>query len=207
MRVRVFDFKGTAKEYEKFVTSPFGAALVNRVKNQTVQVSESDFNPDADDEAAQLADAETSAPPASGEPGAVPGVSEDGQSAVREQLTNNPASDLFEQFLAKTTTWPSVKVHGIKIRRSPAGAPLDFTRYLRVRREGSQLGAFAYVHPTSGLIEPRLRYDTDAELHAIAPRARRHTKSHPEYRVVINIVDQESLDQAVALARLAYDRT
>ena len=204
MKFTWIELEGTPDELKQFRVT---GALFDRLSDRAVRVPDSDFDPDADDAAAEMADAEASADAAPSGPGTIPGVPADGQAAVRAQLDENRASDLFEQFLAETSSWPSVKVVGIKIRRSPAGAPLDYTRYLRVRKEGSQLGAFAYVTPSLGLIEPRLHYDTDAELSAIAPLARRHSKGHSEYRVVISIVDQETLEQAIALARLAYDRT
>lgn len=169
--------------------------------------SDSGFDPDADDAAAELADAEAASTPAPSGPGTVPGVPVDGQAGVQDQLAENPAADLFKRYMAETSSWDSAKVVGIKPRRSPAGAPLDYSRYLRLRKEGSQLGAFAYVNPSSCLIEPRLHYASDAELHKVAPRAERHTKGHPEYRVNIWITDEKSLEQAVKLSRLAYDRT
>lgn len=204
MKVTVFEIEGTADELKE---SPALAAVVERLSNRAVHVPDSDFDVDADDAAAEVADAEASAAPAPNEPGAVPGVSADGQADVREQLTKNPAPELFEKFLADTTSWPKVKVHGIKIRRSPAGAPLDYTRYLRVRKAGSQFGGFVYVNPTTGTIEPRLNFPDDDALQAVAPAARRTFTGHRAYRAAIEIVDQSTLAQALDLARQAYDLT
>lgn len=205
MRVKFnFKFEGTEDELRE---SPGLAALMEGLSTWATRAPDATFDPDADDAAAEMADAEAATPPAATGPGTIPGVPVDGQDAVRAQLDENRASELFERFLAETATWPSAKVVGIKPRRSPVGSPLDYSRYLRIRKEGSQLGAFVYVNPASGLVEPRLHYATDAELHAVAPRAERHDKSHPAYRVNIYIVDEETLDQALSLARLAYDRT
>lgn len=204
MKVTVCEFDGTPEEFQN---SPVLAALFERLGERAVRAVSLDMDPDADDAAAEAADAEAAVTSAPDGPDAIPGVPLDGQVEVGVQLDKNAAADLFRAFLAETSSWNSVKVIGIKPRRSPAGAPLDYTRYLRVRRVGSQLGAFVYVTPSSGLVEPRLSFPTDDELHDIAPGARRHDKGHREYRVVIEIVDQSTLEQALKLARLAYDRT
>lgn len=204
MKVTAFEFEGTPEELKD---SPVLTALFERLGEHAVQASSFDIDPDADDAAAEAADAEAAVAPAPDGPDTVPGVPLDGQAEVKAQLDKNANRDLFREFLAETSSWTSVKVIGIKLRRSPEGTPLDYTRYLRVRKVGSQLGAFAYVTPSSGLIEPRLNFATDDELHAIARGARRHDKGHREYRVVIEIVDRDTLEQALRLARLAYDRT
>lgn len=204
MKVTVFEFEGTPEELKD---SPVLSALFERLSERAVQATSFDIDPDADDAAAEAADAEAAVAPAPDGPDTIPGVPLEGQAEVAAQLDKNAADDLFREFLAETTSWPSVKVIGIKPRRSPAGAPLDYTRYLRVRKVGSQLGAFVYVTPSSGLVEPRLSFGTDEELHTIAPGARRHDKGHREYRVVIEIVDRSTFEQALKLARLAYDRT
>lgn len=196
IRAIAFEFEGTPVELADTNID----TLLERLSEWAVHVRSSDIDPDADDAAAE-------AEAAAEGPDAIPGVPLDGQAAVRAQLDQNAAGDLFEEFLAETSSWPSASVIGIKPRRSPAGAPLDYTRYLRVRKVGSPKGAFAYATPSSGLVEPRLNFGTDAELHAIAPQAWRHDKSHEAYRVNIEIVDRATLEQAIALARLAYDRT
>ena len=177
MKVTVFEFDGSPEELKE---SPVLSALLERLSEQAVRAAGVDIDPDADDAAAKAADAEAATTPAPAGPHTIPGVPLDGQSEVEAQLDKNAAAALFREFLAETSTWPSVKVFGIKPRRSPAGAPHDYTRYLRVRKVGSQLGAFAYVTPSIGLIEPRLNFATDDELHAIASAAHRHDKSHPD---------------------------
>src|SRR3954447_4626869 len=132
MKFTWIELEGTPDELKQL---PVGNALFDRLSDRAARVPDSDFDPDADDAAAEMADAEASAGPAPSGPGTIAGVAADGQAAVRAQLDENPASDLFEQFLAETSSWPSVKVVGVKIRRSPVGAPLDFTRYLRIRKE------------------------------------------------------------------------
>ncbi len=204
MKVTVFEFEGDPAELKD---SPVLSALFDRLSKRAVQATSFDIDPDADDAAAEATDAEAAIAPAPDGPDTIPGVPLDGQAEVQAQLDKNPASDLFCEFLAEASSWTSVKVIGIKPRRSPAGTSLDHTRYLRVRKIGSQLGAFAYVTPSSGLIEPRLNFTTDDELRAIAPSARRHDNGNRAYRVVIEIVDRSTLEQALKLAQLAYDRT
>jgi hypothetical protein len=53
----------------------------------------------------------------------------------------------------------------------------------------------------------RLTFDSEEELHAIAPNAGRTFTGHRAYRVLIRIADDETLKQALTLARMAYDRT
>lgn len=202
MMVTVFEFEGTPEELGE---SPVLSNLFDRLSQRAVQATSVDIDSDADD--AETAYAEAAAAPAPDGPDTIPGVPLDGQAEVKTQLAKNSADNLFRKFLAETSSWSSVKVFGIKPRRSPVGAQLDYTRYLRVRKVGSQLGAFAYATPSSGLIELRLNFATDDELHALAPEARRTFKGHREYRVVIEIVDRSTLEQALKLARLAYDRT
>lgn len=138
---------------------------------------------------------------------AVPGVPPEGQAAVKAQLASNPAAQQFRAFLAEAITWQKVGVHGVKPKGSAAGAPLDYSRYLRLRKRGSQLGGFVYTRPTSGTINIRLAFDSDEQLHAIAPDAERLFTGHRAYRVLLRIVDDKTLKQALTLARMAYDRT
>ncbi|NUK85840.1 hypothetical protein [Streptomyces lunaelactis] len=47
--------------------------------------------------------------------------------------------------------------------RQKLGDGLDYGSYLRLRRQGSQMGGFAYVHAETGLVNLRLQL-TEAEL-------------------------------------------
>ena len=71
---------------------------------------------------------------------------------------------------------------------------------------GSSVGGFAYVFPESGHINFRLSFNTDQELATIAPSAWRTQTGHEQYRVTMQLRD-ENLEEALALARMAYDRT
>lgn len=139
---------------------------------------------------------------------AIPGVAHEGQETVRALLRGNPAADHFVEFLAEATAWPDVKVHGIKRQRAEAESGLDYGEYLRVRRQGSPKGAFAYVYAHNGVINLRLPYDTDDELlRSLAPAAYRLEGGNHEYRINVRIVDEETRDQAIQLAKVAYERT
>lgn len=137
----------------------------------------------------------------------VPGVPEEGQLTVKAQLANNPAAERFRRFLAETSNWSNVVVHGIKPKGSQSGAPIDFTRYLRLRRHGSRFGGFVYTYPIDGHVNFRLAFESDEELHDVAPGAWRSTKGHHQYRTSIRIIDDSTLNQALELARRAYKGT
>ncbi|MFE7889750.1 hypothetical protein [Streptomyces sp. NPDC057412] len=137
--------------------------------------------------------------------GDVPGVAEEGQSAVKAQLAFNPAVQQFLDFMAEATSWEGVGVHGIKRKTWQEGDPLDYTGYLRLRRRGSQYGGFVYAFPSTGLINSRLQYSD--EIGRLAPNAYPLTKGNYQYRVNIQIHDESTLKQALALAELAYSAT
>ncbi|MFJ9982388.1 hypothetical protein [Streptomyces cyaneofuscatus] len=137
----------------------------------------------------------------------LPGVPDEGQEAARALLRRSPAPDLFVRFLAEATRWENVQVHGIKRQNAKPGAPLDYSRYLRLRRQGSQFGGFAYVYAEHSSINLRLHHTRD-QLDAIgATRARTRVTGHRAYRVSIDLTDETSLTQALHLAELAYAAT
>ncbi|MFF0299812.1 hypothetical protein ACFYTV_03925 [Streptomyces sp. NPDC004562] len=137
--------------------------------------------------------------------GDVPGVAEEGQSAVKAQLAFNPAVQQFLDFMTEATSWEGVGVHGIKRKTWQEGDPLDYTGYLRLRRRGSQYGGFVYAFPSTGLINSRLQYSD--EIGRLAPNAYPLTKGNYQYRVNIQIHDESTLKQALTLAELAYSAT
>ncbi|MEU2100362.1 hypothetical protein ABZ741_38850 [Streptomyces globisporus] len=107
----------------------------------------------------------------------------------------------------EATRWENVKVHGIKRQDSQPGASLDYSRYLGLRRQGSQFGGFAYVYAENSRITLRL-HRTRHQLDAIgATRARTRITAHRAYRVSIDLTDETSLTQALHLAELAYAAT
>ncbi|MER5733743.1 hypothetical protein ABT084_36340 [Streptomyces sp. NPDC002138] len=139
---------------------------------------------------------------------AIPGVAVEGQETVRALLRGNPAAVRFVEFLAEATSWPDAKVHGIRRQRAEPESALDYGDYLRVRRQGSPKGAFAYVYAHNGVINLRLPYNTDDELLGrLAPAAYRLEGGNHEYRISVQIVDEATRDQAIQLAKVAYDRT
>ena len=137
--------------------------------------------------------------------GDVPGVAEEGQSTVKAQLAFNPAAQQFLDFMMEATSWESVGVHGIKRKTWQEGDPLDYTGYLRLRRKGSQYGGFVYAFPSTGVINFRLQHSD--EIAELAPDAYPLTKGNHQYRVNIQVHDESTLKQALALAERAYDAT
>ncbi|MFI1352467.1 hypothetical protein ACH4TV_02570 [Streptomyces sp. NPDC020898] len=137
--------------------------------------------------------------------GDVPGVAEEGQGTVKAQLAFNPAAQQFLDFMTEATSWENVGVHGIKRKAWQEGDPLDYTGYLRLRRKGSQYGGFVYAFASTGVINFRLRYSD--EIAELAPGAYPLTKGNFQYRVNIQVRDENTLKQALALSELAYDAT
>ncbi|MFI0013018.1 hypothetical protein ACH475_14085 [Streptomyces globisporus] len=137
----------------------------------------------------------------------VPGVADEGQDVVRALLRRSPAADLFVRFLREATGWDNVAVHGIKRKGAQPGDPLDYSDYLRLRRQGSQMGGFAYVYAEHSVVNLRLscsRHELD-EMGATLARTR--DTGHQSYRVSVDLKDEASLEQALQLARTAYDQT
>ncbi|MEW2297517.1 hypothetical protein ABZ719_33255 [Streptomyces sp. NPDC006743] len=141
------------------------------------------------------------------EGGHIPGVPEEGQDTVRGLLQHSPAPELFLRFLAVTAGWENVFVHGIKRKGAQPDVPLDYSRYLRLRRQGSQKGGFAYIYPERSSINLRLNY-TDQQLEELGiTTARTLTTGHREYRVSVDLSNEQSLADALELAELAYNAT
>lgn len=209
MKIRSFEIEASPEELD--ASSTLTELLARLTGQSNSRPGDSHAVPvedvEADDAAAEQAAAEAAETPTPTTPDAVPGVAAEGQSTVDRLLDMNPARDQFERFLAETITWPSVRVIGIKPKGHVAGAPLDYSRYLRLRRTGSQFGGFAYIYAETGFCHLRLKMATDNDLHEIAPDAWRTPKGHHEYGVAINIVDDSTLKQAIELARQAYDLT
>ncbi|MCC9309283.1 hypothetical protein LN042_19700 [Kitasatospora sp. RB6PN24] len=138
----------------------------------------------------------------------IPGVAEEGQSATTALLSRNEAAGYFVRFLSEATGWENAAVFGVKRKSAQAGDPLDYSDYLRLRKVGSHLGGFAYVYADTGRVNLRLNYDNSpAALQALAPAAFVVHTGHRAYRVSIDIADEDTLQQAVQLAKIAYDLT
>jgi hypothetical protein len=188
MKLTVFQFEGTAEELD---ASQALRELTQPHHGTTTVVQQ----------AAQPGQA------APGVPSRIPGVADEGQDAVRALLRRSPAPALFVRFLAAATGWDNVGVHGIKRKGAEAGDPLDYSRYLRLRRQGSQLGGFAYIYAEYSTINLRLNYG-EAQLDELGiTTARTLTTGHREYRVNVDLTDETSLADALQLAELAYNAT
>ncbi|MFD7513089.1 hypothetical protein ACFV5N_27650 [Streptomyces sp. NPDC059853] len=140
-------------------------------------------------------------------PARIPGVADEGQETVRQLLVRSPAPGLFVRFLKEASRWDKVGVYGIKRKNALTDAPLDYSRYLRLRRQGSQFGGFAYVYPEYSTINLRLNY-SQRQLDELGTKsARTLTTGHREYRVSVDLTDEPSLADALQLAELAYNAT
>ncbi|MER7900990.1 hypothetical protein ABTX62_34235 [Streptomyces sp. NPDC096046] len=140
-------------------------------------------------------------------PARIPGVADEGQESVRQLLGRSPAPGLFVRFLEETTRWDNVGVYGIKRKNALPDAPLDYSRYLRLRRQGSQFGGFAYVYAEYSTINLRLSYSQQQLDELGIKSARTLTTGHREYRVSVDLTDETSLADALQLAELAYNAT
>ncbi|WP_328786108.1 hypothetical protein OHT68_49135 (plasmid) [Streptomyces canus] len=188
MKLTVFQFEGTPEELDasqvlhELTQSHNGGSTVVRTSAQ--------MNPIRD-----------------GLPLRIPGVPDEGQGTVRALLQDSPASELFVKFMRKTTSWNNVVVRGIKRKTAQPGAPLDYSRYLRLRKQGSPFGGFAYVYPEFSKINLRLNYTNEQLSDLNITTARTLTTGHREYRVSVDLKGDESLAEALRLAKLAYDAT
>ncbi|MFD3566015.1 hypothetical protein [Streptomyces sp. NPDC058667] len=188
MRVTVFQFEGTPEELDTC------QALRELTQSQEGSASVVHNSSPADPAGKSL-------------PSLIPGVPDEGQDTVRALLRHSPAPELFVRFLAVTAGWENVFVYGIKRKEAPAGAPLDYSRYLRLRKQGSQKGGFAYVYPERNSINLRLNH-TARQLEELGTTAARTlTTGYPEYRVSVDLTDERSLNDALRLAELAYNAT
>ncbi|WP_367323599.1 hypothetical protein [Streptomyces sp. HUAS ZL42] len=195
MKLTYVCFEGTPEELDASATVrgilPSGSGTAEDVPGTVLIVA----HPDSDEDADFGWHVE----------GEVPGVAAEGQGTVKTQLAFNPAAQQFVDFLAKAVSWDNVGVHGIKRKAWQVGEPLDYSGYLRLRRKGSQYGGFAYAFASTGLINFRLRHSDAIE--KLAPQAYPLTAGNPNYRVSILVRNDETLKQALALAKLAYDAT
>ncbi len=116
-------------------------------------------------------------------------------------------SGFFVRFLEETTQWDNVGVYGIKRKNALPDAPLDYSRYLRLRRQGSNFGGFAYVYAEYSTINLRLNYSQQQRDELGINSARILTTGHREYRVSVDLTDETSLADALQLAEHAYNAT
>ncbi|MFG3172340.1 SAV_2336 N-terminal domain-related protein [Streptomyces sp. NPDC048200] len=137
----------------------------------------------------------------------IPGVADEGQEAVRQLLDRSPAPELFVRFLEETTRWDNVCVYGIKRKNALPDAALDYSSYLRLRRQGSQFGGFAYAYAEYSSINLRLSYSQQQLDELGIKSARIRTTGNREYRVSVDLTDETSLLDALQLAELAYTAT
>ncbi|WP_327180387.1 hypothetical protein OG599_34960 (plasmid) [Streptomyces sp. NBC_01335] len=185
MKVTVFQFEGTAEELDA------SSILAELTRHHGGAVSVS-----------------ARGGPGSGpQPARIPGVPDEGQETVRQLLNGNRTADLFVRFLDEATRWDNVGVYGIKSKNALPDAPLDYSRYLRLRRQGSQFGGFAYVYAGSSTINLRLAYSQQQLNDLGVTTARILTTGYPAYRVSVDLIGEAPLADALRLAQLAYNAT
>ena len=110
---------------------------------------------------------------------------------------------LIERFLAEVLGWPDVEARLGKSSRTDDGQ----TRYLRLHRRGSQLGAFAYVYPARMSVRTRLNHlDIKGRKYAQKRNVRTDGDNVNPYQVRIDLRDSDAVKEAIELAKLAYDR-
>ncbi|GAB2592256.1 hypothetical protein [Microlunatus antarcticus] len=140
---------------------------------------------------------------AAGTPGIhtyVPGVPDEGQEVVQQQLASNPAGAVVRSFLEELTTKQGVALHGVRRRDAAPGSLDDYTGYLRLTRAARTIG---YLYASTGRLNPKVSGPTLETLSSLAPDARQVGSSNEAYRAVITVNDPRSREQAIALLRRA----
>jgi len=190
MKIRVLEVEGTAEE---IASSDVAQRLLQNLP-PTIHVETED---DSDDEdTTQVA----------GTPRRrVPGVPPEGQRAVKNSLKDCGNPENFMRFLEEVLSWGDVDLHGVKPKGSRAGEPVEYTRYLRLKKQGSRLGAICYVHPYNGGVHLRLAFDSEEALHEAAPTASVYRSGSEAYQVWAETGTDEELKDALELARRAYE--
>lgn len=113
--------------------------------------------------------------------------------ALLDDFDPGPNRTLVEQFIAEVTTWPGVKPW---VGRGQHRA----WRHIHFSREGSRFGAFARLHPRLGRVVLRMEISelpegSLADLH----------KGRGPYQVRMTLRNEEQLQHAMELAKIAYD--
>lgn len=113
------------------------------------------------------------------------------------------ARALIERFLAEVLAWPDVEARRGKSSRTDDGQ----TRYLRLHRRGSQLGAFAYVYPARMSVRMRLNHaDIEGRKYAQKRGVRTEGEDVNPYQVRLDLRDSDAVAEAIELAKVAYER-
>lgn len=125
--------------------------------------------------------------------------------ALESQLSNilqaeappGRSRQLLQSFFDTVRSWGDVSV----VPNWRANAP-GRVAYLRVHRHPRTRGAFVYVFPA----RLRMNFRLDASAAADSDQAvARDVKPDNAYQVSISLTDEDTLDEALRLARLAYE--
>lgn len=103
------------------------------------------------------------------------------------------------QFLSAIVGWGDVDAR----RGTSAKLEDGMTRYVRLHRRGTSLGAFAYFRPRR--LKVTLRLPKEAALGQQHAEARAVKAKNP-YQIKIYLRSAEALEEGLALARAAYEK-
>ena len=113
-----------------------------------------------------------------------------------ERLAADHTRPLMDSFIETVASWPGVKVWA-------GTSKYEGHRRIFFSRRLSQLGAFVWLHPSHGRVRPRLRReDAPPNSHAIEV-----LDTTRPYQLRVALDSEETMHTALALARLAYDKS
>ena len=150
-------------------------------------------------------------------PVGAPGDDLPGGSAERGPLANYPevldALDqraprgeprrLLEVFLSEVLSWGDVEPRRGKSTKTDDAK----TRYIRLHRRGSAQGAFVYLYPARVSMRLRLQHEDITGTKFAGKRKVDRTGEAPNpYQVRLDLRSQAAVEEAIALARKAYDQ-
>lgn len=116
---------------------------------------------------------------------------------LEEWFPSGEAREAAEAFIRGCLEFGDVRAERGRSSRTSSG----YGRYLRLHRRGAPVGAYAYVRGNSARVTLRLQRD------AAENRQFAHARdAKGVYRVIAPISKREHVDEALDLARLAYDR-
>ncbi|SEP77566.1 hypothetical protein [Microlunatus flavus] len=128
----------------------------------------------------------------------VAGVPDDGQLVVQEQLARNSTAGAVRQLLSEFASWPMTQVRGTRHRGDGPRSGDDFTGYLRLLVDGKTVG---YLYANTGRLNPKVAESAIVDTLRDKSRARRVRSSSASHQVAIDVVDEESARQALAILR------
>jgi hypothetical protein len=130
------------------------------------------------------------------------GVLPDEVLALTGQLTNPVAKELAEEFVRQVLLFGlDIDVKRGKSSKSAGG----LADYIQFRKIGSQYGAFTVFNPPKQRVKVRLSPIEVPPGFKFATT--RNVQEEDVYKIVVRLTSKEAVQEAVKLARLAYDAT